>query len=120
MGALLPSALRINVPQHELKFDEQSFLRLLAGSISLTKDEKKRIVQAIPKLRQEQVDELIRIFEEEKRKFAELGDEHVPQLDKLARQHAEDWKDIEIEEEKSAKSQEDQAEADKLRKQIGL
>ena len=48
----------IKIPAHSLKFDEAYFIKLLAGSISLTRDEKKRIVDSIPKLRQEQVDEL--------------------------------------------------------------
>ena len=80
LGALLAPALRVKIPAHGLKFDEQYFLHLLAGSISLTKDEKIRIIESIPKLKQSQVDELIRIFEEERKKLAELGNEHVPQL----------------------------------------
>ncbi|PIQ78015.1 hypothetical protein COV82_02100, partial [Candidatus Peregrinibacteria bacterium CG11_big_fil_rev_8_21_14_0_20_46_8] len=120
LGQLIPQDLKIKVPAHSLQFDEQYFLRLLAGSISLTKDEKKRIIESIPKLRQEQIDELVRIFEEEKRKFAELGQEHVPQLEKLARQHAEEWKDLEMGEEQQVTASKDEEEAEKLRKQMGL
>lgn len=120
LGALLPQVLNIKVPAHSLQFDEQYFLHMLAGSISLTKDEKKRIIESIPKLRQSQVDELIRIFEEERRKFAELGQEHVAQLEKLARQHYEDWVDIEMSQQQSSKAGEDAQQAEEIRKQLGL
>lgn len=120
LGALLPPVLKIVVPPHELQFDEQYFLHLLAGSISLTKDEKTRIIESIPKLKQSQIDELIKIFDEERRKFAELGEEHVPQLDKLARQHYEDWLDIEMHQQQGAKAQDDAAQAEAIRKQLGL
>lgn len=120
LGALLPAHLKIKVPPHNLKFDEQYFLRLLAGSISLTRDEKARIVDSIPKLKQSQIDELIRIFEEERRKFAELGDEHVPQLEKLAKQHFEDWVDIETKQEQAGKAAEDAQKAEEIRKNLGL
>lgn len=120
LGALFGPVLKIQVPPHELQFDEQYFLHLLAGSISLTKDEKKRIVESMPKLKQSQVDELIRIFEEERRKFAELGEEHVPQLEKLAKQHFEDWMDLEVHQEQASKADEDAKKAEELRKQLGL
>lgn len=120
LGALLPAVLKVKVPQHSLRFDEQYFLHLLAGSISLTRDEKARIVESIPKLKQTQVDELVRIFEEERRKFAELGEEHVPQLEKLARQHYEDWMDIEQKQEQTSKADEDAKKAEEIRKQLGL
>lgn len=120
LGAKLPARLSIPVPKHNLNFDEQNFLRLLAGSISLSRDEKKRIVEAIPKLRQEQVDELIKIFEEEREKFAALSKKHVPQLEKLAEQHYNDWMDLEGEYVQSNKKQEDTAKAEEIRKKLGL
>lgn len=120
IGQHLPKVINVKVPSHELKFDEQYFLHLLAGSISLTKDEKKRIISSIPKLRQEQIDELIRIFEEERRKFAELSAKHVDQLKKLEKQHWADWQDIEMEQQAGKKKEKDEAEADAIRKQLGI
>lgn len=120
LGAMLGPVLRVKVPAHALKFDEQYFLHLLAGSISLTKDEKARIIESIPKLKQTQIDELVRIFEEERKKFAELGEEHVPQLDKLVKQHYEDWMDIEMKQEQGSKAQDDAQKAEDIRKQLGL
>lgn len=120
LGQLIPATINISLPQNTLNFDQDQFLRLLAGSISLTKEEKLRIINSIPKLRQQQVDELIRIFEEEKRKFAALSKKHVPQLEKLAKKHAEDWKDIELEFKKESITEKENAEADEIRKKLGL
>ena len=111
----------INVPVHpETQFDEQLFLTLLHGSISLTRDEKWRIIQAIPKLSQFQIDELQKILEEEKKKFSELSPKHLLQLMKLEKKHSEDWKDLQnVTVQQDAQTHEaDQA--DEIRKQLGL
>ncbi|MDD5750911.1 MAG: hypothetical protein PHS73_00125 [Candidatus Peribacteraceae bacterium] len=111
----------IPVPAHpEAAFDEQKFLTLLRGSISLTRDEKWRIIMAIPKLSQFQIDELQKILEEEKRKFSELSPKHLLQLQKLEQKHAEDWRDLQaVSVQQSAKNHE-QAQAEEIRKQLGL
>jgi len=111
---------KVKIPAHSLNFDEDYFLRLLAGSISLTKDEKKRIIEAIPKLSQFQIDELMKILEEEKRKFSELDVKHKEQLQKLEQKHAQEWDQLEMDEEQEEKSQEDEAQADDIRKSLGL
>lgn len=112
---------KIPVPAHaELTFDEQQFLTLLRGSVSLTRDEKWRIIQAIPKLSQYQIDELQNILSEEKQKFSELSPKHLKQLMILEKKHAEDWKDLQsISQQQQAKSEE-QTKADEIRKQLGL
>jgi len=120
IGSKLPKIIEVKIPAHTLSFDEQHFLHLLAGSISLTKEEKKRIVESVPKLKQSQVDELIRIFEEERRKFAELSSKHVEQLKKLEDQHLRDWQDIELTQKVDEKKSADQAKAEAIRKQLGL
>jgi hypothetical protein len=120
LGALLPAQLSVKVPAHSLTFDENQFLRLLAGSISLSRDEKKRIIDTIPKLKQSQVDELIRIFDEEKFKFSQLSKKHVPQLEKLAKQHLQDWLDLETAYHADQKKANDQAAADDIRKSLGI
>ena len=111
----------IVVPGHpETKFDEQLFLTLLRGSISLTRDEKWRIVQAIPKLSQFQIDELQKILEEEKRKFGELSPKHLLQLKKLEEKHSEDWRDLQAITVQQGARQQEQQKADEIRKQLGL
>jgi len=120
LGTKFPRVLKVKCPPHGLKFDEEKFIRLLAGSISLAKDEKKKIVESVPKLKQEQIDELIKIFEEEKQKFAALSKKHVPQLEKLADQHYTEWMQLEGEIEQEGKKKADQQKADEIRKNLGL
>lgn len=111
----------IPVPGHpETNFDEQMFLTLLRGSISLTRDEKWRIIQAIPNLSQFQIDELQKILEEEKRKFSELSPKHLLQLQKLEQKHAEDWRDLQAVTVQAGAKQEEQQQAEEIRKQLGL
>lgn len=111
----------IAVPTHpETQFDEQVFLTLLRGSISLTRDEKWRIIQAIPKLSQFQIDELQKILSEEKKKFSELSPKHLLQLQKLEQKHAEDWKDLQSLTVQQGAREEEQNQAEEIRKQLGL
>lgn len=109
------------VPAHpETTFDQTKFLTLLRGSISLTRDEKWRIIQAIPKLSQFQIDELQKILEDERRKFSELSPKHLLQLMKLEQKHSEDWKDLQsFMVQKDAKKAEE-SQVDDIRKQLGL
>lgn len=120
IGKHLPKVINVKIPPHSLQFDEQYFLHMLAGSISLTRDEKKRIIDSMPRLKQAQVDELIRIFEEERRKFAELSAKHVEQLKKLEKQHWAEWQDLELAQKASEKKEEDTAKAEEIRKKLGL
>ncbi len=109
------------VPEHpQTVFDEQAFLVLLRGSISLTRDEKWRIIQAIPKLSQFQVDELQKILLEEQQKFQELSPKHLLQLMRLEQKHAQDWQDLQAFQAQTEQKQQEQSEADAIRKQLGL
>jgi len=111
----------VTIPPHpNTKFDEKKFVELLAGSISLTITEKKRIIEAIAQLSQFQIDELMKIFEEEKGKFAELEKKHAEQIRDLEEKHKESFVDEKAKaEEKEAKAKEDQ-EAENIKKQLGL
>lgn len=112
---------KVAIPAHPgTTFDEQRFLTLLRGSISLTRDEKWRIVQAVPKLSQFQIDELQKILEEERRKFSELSPKHLLQLMKLEQKHAQDWGDLQAVTVQQEAQQEEQNQADEIRKQLGL
>jgi len=106
--------------KHNLSFDEQHFINLLAGSISLSKAEKRRILDSIPKLKQSQVDELINIFEDERKKFAELPEKHSKELERLAKKHYEDWKSIEDDYKAANQEEEEASKADDIRKQLGI
>ena len=53
-------------------FDESNFIDLLEHSLSLSTFEKKRVIDAIPTLSQFQIDELIKVFEDERVEFRKL------------------------------------------------
>lgn len=53
-------------------FDEKQFLDFLEHSLSLSTFEKKRVIDAIPTLSQFQIDELIKVFENERVDFRNL------------------------------------------------
>jgi hypothetical protein len=53
-------------------FDEKTFLDLLEHSLSLSTFEKKRVIDAIPTLSQFQIDELVKVFEDERVEFRKL------------------------------------------------
>jgi hypothetical protein len=53
-------------------FDETSFMNLLEHSLSLSTFEKKRVIDAIPTLSQFQIDELVKVFEDERVEFRKL------------------------------------------------
>lgn len=109
------------LPAHpETTFDEQKFLTLLRGSISLTRDEKWRIIQAVPKLSQFQIDELQKILEEEKAKFSQLSPKHLRHLQQLEKRHCEDWKDLQALFVQNVAKQKEANQADEIRKQLGL
>jgi len=111
----------ISVPTHpDTAFDDAKFLTLLRGSISLTRDEKWRIIQAIPKLSQFQIDELQKILEEEKEKFQQLSPKHLKHLMQLERKHCEDWKDLQSIFVQGQAREKEQSQADEIRKQLGL
>jgi len=111
----------VKIPPHpNTTFDEKRFVQLLAGSISLTLTEKKRIIEAIPQLSQFQVDELIKIFEEEKGKFAELEKKHADQVKELEEKHKGSWEDLESQKEEEKKKGEEEQEAEDIKKQLGL
>lgn len=122
-GAVMADLNNDNVviPEHpETTFDEQKFLSLLRGSISLTRDEKWRIIQAAPKLSQFQIDELQKILEEERFKFSQLSPKHLKHLMQLERKHAQDWSDLQSLYVQETAKKNEQSQADEIRKQLGL
>ncbi len=109
----------VAIPAHpNTTFNEPYFLKMLSGSISLTKNEKKKIVEAIPKLSQYQIDELIKIFEEERRKFAELDEKHQVKIRELQQKQTDDWRDLEMEKQQVQQKSADEDAAKALREKL--
>ncbi len=105
-------------------FDETTFQNLLEHSLSLSTFEKKRVIDAIPTLSQFQIDELVKVFEDERVEFRKLmptEGEIIKWLLIKAQNEWEQLKDIYIEEEKAnAQASEDADKAEALKKSLGL
>ena len=109
------------IPPHpNTQFDEENFLTLLEGSISLTMEEKQRVIDAIPRLSIEQINELISIFTEEKQKFAELESEFADDVAKLKQEREKEIAITEMKQEEAGAEEDDLAAAEALKKQMGL
>lgn len=109
------------IPPHpNTEFDEANFLELLEGSISLTFEEKQRVIEAIPRLSIEQIEELISIFTEERQKFAELEKEFSEDVAKLKQEREKELEVQQTKKEEESASSQDAAAAEELKRQMGL
>lgn len=113
-------ATAVAMPAHTTLFDEKYFLYLFAGSLVLNLTEKKEILGRIPQLSQFQIDELIKILEEEKQKFDLLENEHPEQIQKMRQDTKRDWDILEMEIPKQAAAETANNEAEEIRKKLGL
>lgn len=89
----------IHLPPHQLEIDEVHFLRLLAGCVCLLKEEKRKIIEAVPRLSQYQIDELIEIWEDEARQAAtaSLDPRYREEWRLIRRGAARQWAELERE-----------------------
>lgn len=110
----------VRIAPHSTTFDEKYFLFLFSGSLSLSLEEKRDILGKIPNLSQFQIDQLILILEEEKQKFDELEQKHPEQVQKLRLTARKEWEIIEMDTQKQSASAESDAQAEEIRKQLGL
>lgn len=105
-------------------FDESNFINLLEHSLSLSTFEKKRVIDAIPTLSQFQIDELIKVFEDERVEFRKLmptEGEIIKWLVVKAQNEWEQLKDIYLEERKATLSANtDAMKAEELKKSLWL
>ena len=107
------------IPPHpNTTFDEENFLTLLEGSISLTMEEKQRVIDAIPRLKIEQINELIAIFTEEREKFAELENEFAEDVAKLKSEREQEINQHENKKAESAEEKNAAEEAEELKKKL--
>ncbi|MFA6080356.1 MAG: hypothetical protein WC753_02630 [Candidatus Gracilibacteria bacterium] len=106
------------------QFEEKDFVDLLEHSLSLSVSEKKRVVDAIPTLSQYQIDELKKVFTEEREEFRKLMPKEAETIKKLVTDKRAEWKQLKqiyIDELKNRqKSNEDQNKIDDLKKSLGL
>lgn len=105
-------------------FDEAKFLDLLEHSLSLSTFEKKRVIDSVPNLSQFQIDELMKVFEDERVEFRKLvatEGEIIKGLVVKAQNEWEQLKDIYTEEVRAAEQARlDEQKADEIKKTLGL
>ena len=114
----------LKLHDEDVEFDENVFLDLLKHSLSLNTFEKKRVIDAMPTLSQFQVDELQKVFLEEREKCKELAWEHPDDIKKLVVKQQQEWLQLwdiyKTEKEKVEKEWEEQKKIDDLKSQFGL
>lgn len=105
-------------------FDTKEFIELLEHSLSLNVFEKKRVIDSIPTLSQFQIDELIKVFVDEREEFKKLMKTEAEAIKELVKKSREWWiqlEDIYVQEEKQKeKAWEDQAKIDDLKSSLWL
>ncbi|OGC81744.1 MAG: hypothetical protein A2V81_04510 [Candidatus Abawacabacteria bacterium RBG_16_42_10] len=85
-AALVNHAIATN----NLKFDQKRVLELVSGSYSLTYAEKIYFLDiAIAKITQEQIDQLIQVFESEQVRFAKLHQDHQKKMKEIEEKYKE-------------------------------
>lgn len=106
------------------EFDENKFIDLLEHSLSLSTFEKKRVVDSMSELSQFQIDELMKVFEDERvefRKLVSTEGEIIKGLVIKAQNEWEQLKDIYADEIRAAEqARADQMAAEEIKKNLGL
>jgi hypothetical protein len=106
------------------EFDDRTFLDLLEHSLSLSVTEKKRVIDAIPTLSQFQIDELTKVFVDERAEFKKLLDKEAETIKDLVVKARDGWRqlgEIYIQERAQRDKQgEDQSKIDDLKKSLGI
>lgn len=105
-------------------FDTKEFIELLENSLSLNVFEKKRVIDSIPTLSQFQIDELIKVFVDEREEFKKLMKTEAEAIKELVKKSREWWiqlEDIYVQESKQKeKAWEDQAKIDDLKSSLWI
>lgn len=100
-------------------FDEIAFIDLLEYSLSLSVSEKRRVVDSIPTLSQFQIDELIKVFIDEREEFRKLLAKEGDVIKDLAIKAKEGWGQLRViyedEQREFERQHADQAKIDELK-----
>ncbi len=103
-------------------FDEPYFLDLLQHSLSLSVPEKKRVVDAVPTLTQYQIDELTKVFLDEREEFRKLMDKERDTILDLVSKQSYGWRELvgiyKMEAEAKAAADADKAKEDEIKKAL--
>lgn len=117
--------IRKRIVVHPLtNFDETKFLDLLEHSLSLSTFEKKRVIDSVPNLSQFQIDELMKVFEDERVEFRKLVATEGEIIKGLVIKAQNEWEQLkEIYDEEVRAAEQDRLDAQKveeMKKNLGL
>lgn len=117
--------IRKRIVVHPLtNFDETKFLDLLEHSLSLSTFEKKRVIDSVPNLSQFQIDELMKVFEDERVEFRKLVATEGEIIKGLVIKAQNEWEQLkEIYDEETRAAEQDRLDAQKveeMKKNLGL
>lgn len=121
-----PNTIIAKIVEHHplTHFEEDKFIDLLEHSLSLSVFEKKRVIDNIPHLSQFQIDELIKVFEDERVEFRKLVSTEGEIIKWLVVKAQNDWeqlKDIYTEEMRAEEQERiDAQKAEELKKNLGI
>lgn len=103
-------------------FDEIYFIHLLENSLALTYSEKKEVIDAIHRLSQYQIDELVKVFLDEREQFKAIMEEESESIIKLYEEAKKNWiliiEHYETEEQKNIQQEVDHGKLDEIRKAL--
>lgn len=106
----------------ESQFDEIYFVHLLESSLSLPFDDKKNVIDAIPRLSQLQIDQLMEVFLDERTKYQEIIDTESESIAKLYEIAQKTWLDLleyyTLESQKVEKEHVDASKLEEIRKSL--
>lgn len=103
-------------------FDEIYFIHLLENSLALTYSEKKEVIDAIHRLSQYQIDELIKVFLDEREQFKAIMEEESESIIKLYEEAKKNWiliiEHYTTQEQKDVQQEVDNSKLDEIRKAL--
>lgn len=106
------------------EFEELYFVDLLEHSLSLSVAEKKRVVDAVPTLSQFQINELVKVFEDEREEFKKLFAKEGDTIRELIDKAKEGWIQLHgiylQEKQERERTDTDTAQIDDIKKSLGI
>lgn len=103
-------------------FDEIYFIHLLENSLALTYSEKKEVIDAIHRLSQYQIDELVKVFLDEREQFKAIMEEESESIIKLYEEAKKNWiliiEHYTTQEQKDVQQEVDNSKLDEIRKAL--
>lgn len=121
-GAFHSFSTSIVLGEHpSTSFDEELFLFFLKYSLAISPEEKIDIIERIGELTQSQIDQLLSIFADEQVQFSQLERQHPDYIRKERSDRLGKWETVvEAHFARQAAAANDNAEAEEIKRQLGL